>query len=63
MVDLSIAASFARDLTEEQFAERPRATRRASQSPAGRGSAERVQARAAKRPLGRALAHLVQVRG
>jgi hypothetical protein len=63
MVDLAIAASFARDLTEEQFAERPRAPRRASQSPVERDSARFAQARPAKRPLGRTLARLVQVRG
>jgi hypothetical protein len=63
MVDLTIAASFARELTEEQFTERPRAPRRASQSPAGRDSARFEQGRPAKRPLGRALASLVQVRG
>jgi hypothetical protein len=74
MVSLAIAANFARELTEEQFAERapgrrieeqfaerPPGTRRASRSPVERPAAE--PARARPTPLGRALTRLAQVRG
>jgi hypothetical protein len=61
MVDLAIAANFARELTEEQFAEQRRAARRTAPStrePNGAGAAARGPGRdvraAARRPDARA---------
>ena len=66
MVDLAIAANFARELTEEQFAEQRRTQRRGAaanrtangSAPAPRESRERKATRM-RRTLGR----LAQVRG
>ena len=66
MVDLAIAANFARELTEEQFAEQKRTQRRGAAAnytakgsvPAPRESRERKTTRM-RRTLGR----LAQVRG
>lgn len=66
MVDLAIAANFARELTEEQFAEQRRTQRRGApanrtangSAPAPRESSQRKATRM-RRTLGR----LAQVRG
>lgn len=75
MVDVAIAANFVRELTEEQFAERPRqATRSAAATSSVNGSAparesgRRGQARDTRTRnettgFRRALARLAQVRG
>ena len=76
MVDLAIASNFARELTEEQFAEgrgrrtpRPRAAaetaiRPTAQAEAPVRDAARTRAtRLARSPLARLVSRLVQVRG
>jgi hypothetical protein len=68
MIDLAVAAVFARDLTEEQFRPQPRAPRRRSVTsrlagPAGAPDAERRPVRRSGARLGRALGRLAHVRG
>ena len=74
MVDLAIASNFARELTEEQFAEGRKTQRRrpaaeaairpAAQAEAPVRDAARTRAtRLARSPLARLVSRLVQVRG
>jgi hypothetical protein len=66
MVDMAIAASFVRELTEDQFAQQPRAQRRsaaANRAGTGSGQAARESDRRETTRMGRALARLAHVRG
>lgn len=66
MVDIAIAANFARELTEEQFAEQQRVQRRnAAKNRTANGfePAPRASRRAERTRVGRTLARLAQVRG
>jgi hypothetical protein len=66
MVDIAIAANFARELTEDQFAEQKRVQRRnraASRTASGSDTAAREARVAKKTRIGRTFARLAQVRG
>jgi hypothetical protein len=66
MVDIAIAANFARELTEEQFAQRQRVQRRnaAANRAANRSQpAAPASQRTERTRMGRTLARFAQVRG
>lgn len=66
MVDLAIAANFARELTEGQFAEQRRTQRRgAAANPVSKGSASTPRESRERKPtrMRRTLGRLAQVRG
>ena len=66
MVDLAIAANFARELTEEQFAEQTRTQRRrgaASRTENGSAAAPRESRERKVTRMRRTLGRLAQVRG
>jgi hypothetical protein len=63
VVDLTIAANFARELTEQQFTAQPRRARRPEAAAPARAATQPARARRSGSRLGQALHRLAQVRG